>query len=108
MTKQRRVRARVIQLGPTFQPVADKLGRGASAEALVIASAMTDRIHPEPNRRVRVATVMEKTGYSRPHIIRMADDPDHDFPASFQERKGYARTWDLWQILDWLRERTNT
>ncbi len=101
MTKQRRVRARVIQLGPTFQPVADKLDAKAPAEAVALASTFVDHIHPEPNRRVRVATVMEKTGYSRPHIIRMADDPEHAFPASAQEQKGYARTWDLWEVLDW-------
>lgn len=108
MTKQRRVRARIVELGPTFVSAAEKLGPAASADAVSIASTLVDSIHPEPNRRVRVATVMEKTGYSRPHIIRMADDPDHDFPASFQERKGYARTWDLWQVLDWVRSRTKT
>lgn len=108
MTKQRRVRARVIQLGPTFQPAADKLGPGASDEALAVASTLIDRFHPEPNRRVRIGTVMDKTGYSRPHIIRMADDPRHDFPASTQEQKGYARTWDLYEVLQWNRGRTKT
>ena len=105
MTKRRRVYSRVALLGDTFRPVLDKLGPGASDEAVAIASAMTDRIHPGPDRLIRMAEAKRLTGLSRSSVLRKADNPDDDFPDSIKLGES-SRGWRLWQILDWVRGRT--
>ena len=104
MNKMRRVRARVISLGPTFRRTVAALDAGASAEA--VASTMVDHVHPgQADRIIRMAEVKHLTGLSRSSVLRKADCTDDDFPTAVKLGKS-SRGWHLWQILDWVRWRT--
>lgn len=104
MTKQRRVRARIVELGPTFVSAAEKLGPGASADAVAIASTLVDHVHPGPDRVIRMAEVKRLTGLSRSSVLRKAESAEDDFPSAVRLGES-SRGWHLWEILDWVRSR---